>query len=255
MLRNICNRIAVSSLNQLLKSPASTTHFYLPSSLPRLALQDIKEQRRTMSIDSVTEASHKTGSINPFQSITQDSIQEPFEVSNSSNLDQGRWQDIGESEEEEVFDEFKGISLQRGQTGVFDIGEFVDILHLEKLEQITVIAVSPEIQYVDYMVITTGKSARQMTAVANFIRRIFKERRSPSDSLPVVEGKDNKDWIAMDLGNIALHIFSKKARAVYDLETLWTCGSKYDDLSVVANEAEDTLSVLMKQHFPSQTSP
>jgi hypothetical protein len=99
MLRSICNRIAVSSLNQLLKFPASTTHFNLPSPLPRLALQDIKEQRRTMSIDSVTEASHKTGSINPFQSISQDSIQEPFRVNSSSNLDQGRWQDIGESEE------------------------------------------------------------------------------------------------------------------------------------------------------------
>ena len=87
-----------------------------------------------------------------------------------------------------------------------------------------------------------------MTAIATFIRRLFKQRRLPTDAVPVIEGKDNKDWIAMDLGNIALHIFSKKARAKYDLETLWTCGSKYDDLS---DEAEDILSTLMKQHFPN----
>ena len=251
MLLSICNRIVVSSLNQLVKS-SSTRHLHQWSPLPRL-LQNIKAQRRPMTIDSAaSEASHKASDINHLQPLSQDSLQEPVETS-SSNLEEGRWQDIGEAEEEEVFDEFKGISLQRGQTGVFDIEELVDILHLEKLGDITVIAVDPEIQYVDHMVISTGKSARQMTAVANFIRRIFKERRSPSDSLPVIEGKDNKDWIAMDLGNIALHIFSKKARAVYDLETLWTCGSKYDDLSVTSNEEEDNLSVLMKQHFPSQT--
>lgn len=30
------------------------------------------------------------------------------------------------------------------------------------------------------------------------------------------------------LGNIALHIFSKEARTVYDLETLWSVGGEYD---------------------------
>lgn len=161
------------------------------------------------------------------------------------------WQRIGDEEEEEEFDEFKGISLQRGTTGVFDIEEFIDILHQEKLENIAVIAVPPELNYVDYMVITTGKSAKQMTAVAIFIRKIFKMRRSKNDSLPVVEGKDNKDWIALDLGNIAFHIFSSKARKTYDLETLWTCGAEFDDLA----KQEDTLSLLLKEHsFPSRNS-
>lgn len=30
-------------------------------------------------------------------------------------------------------------------------------------------------------------------------------------------------------GNIALHIFSNKAREIYDLETLWAVGPKYDE--------------------------
>lgn len=30
-------------------------------------------------------------------------------------------------------------------------------------------------------------------------------------------------------GNIALHIFSKEARAIYDLDTLWAVGPKYDE--------------------------
>lgn len=30
-------------------------------------------------------------------------------------------------------------------------------------------------------------------------------------------------------GNIALHIFSDKAREIYDLETLWAVGPEYDE--------------------------
>lgn len=30
-------------------------------------------------------------------------------------------------------------------------------------------------------------------------------------------------------GNIALHVFSKEARKIYDLDTLWAVGPKYDD--------------------------
>jgi hypothetical protein len=70
--------------------------------------------------------------------------------------------------------------------------------------------------------------------------------------LPVIEGKNNKDWIALDMGNIALHIFSSQTRKIYDLETLWTCGANFDDL---CNEKEDILSGLMRGHvFPSQKS-
>jgi hypothetical protein len=32
----------------------------------------------------------------------------------------------------------------------------------------------------------------------------------------------------MYIGNIALHIFSHEIRLKYDLETLWSVGSKYD---------------------------
>jgi hypothetical protein len=81
-------------------------------------------------------------------------------------LDDESWHRIGDSEEIEEFDEFEGVSLERGITGVFDIEEFVDILSQQKLDKIVVIAVPPELNYVDYMVITTGRSPKQMTAIA-----------------------------------------------------------------------------------------
>lgn len=163
----------------------------------------------------------------------------------STDQQEEAWLELGDLEvDEEVHDELKGISLEKGITGVFDIEELVAILHREKLTNIVTIAIPTELYFVDYMVITTGKSPKQMAAIAEFIRKIFKRRATASDSLPVIEGKDNKDWIAMDLGNIALHIFSAKTRQIYDLETLWTCGAKYDDMS---QETEDPFAAFKSE--------
>lgn len=35
----------------------------------------------------------------------------------------------------------------------------------------------------------------------------------------------------MSVGNIAVHLFLEETRRMYDLETLWTVGNEYDDLS------------------------
>jgi len=71
------------------------------------------------------------------------------------------WEDI---EHEDVCseDEFKGISLERGKTGTFDVEELALILKQERLINVAVISVPKELQYVDYLVIATGKSPKQM---------------------------------------------------------------------------------------------
>lgn len=44
-------------------------------------------------------------------------------------------------------------------------------------------------------------------------------------------------------GNIALHIFSKEARTLYDLDSLWAVGPKYD---TEANKVEPISDMLEK---------
>lgn len=46
-------------------------------------------------------------------------------------------------------------------------------------------------------------------------------------------------------GNIALHIFSRNARSLYDLESLWSVGSEYD---IAYNKADDPLITLLQKH-------
>lgn len=67
-----------------------------------------------------------------------------------------------------------------------------------------------------------------MQALLQFIRRVYKQKKHDSDSVPRIEGKESKNWVALDLGNIALHIFSFQARKYYDIDSLWAVGREFD---------------------------
>ncbi|KAH0945651.1 hypothetical protein HN011_006660 [Eciton burchellii] len=131
--------------------------------------------------------------------------------------------------QEKIHDPYVDINLNRGTTGVFDIEDLVALLKKDRARNIFVASVPEEYAYVNYIVIVCGKSRKHMKALATFVRKVYKLKRHKTDLIPQIEGEDSKDWIALDLGNIVLHILSSSAREHYDLETLWTVGSQYDD--------------------------
>ncbi|KAK0180381.1 hypothetical protein PV327_006025 [Microctonus hyperodae] len=131
---------------------------------------------------------------------------------------------------EETIDPYEGLNMKHGVRGVFDIEDLVEILRKDKAQNIFVATVPSELSYVDYIVIVTAKSARHMSALATYIRKAYKLKRYPEELLPKIEGKNSKDWVAIDLGNIALHIFTTTIREKYDLETLWSVGPTYDKI-------------------------
>lgn len=136
-------------------------------------------------------------------------------------------------------------SPKGGLSGIFDIEDLVDVLRQEMAEDIFVCSVPKEMAYVDYMVICSGHNYRHMFAMAEFVRYLCKHKRNESDHLPKIEGGKSRDWIAMDMGNIALHIFSAKAREIYDLESLWSIGIDYDR---EFNRPKDPLVKLFERH-------
>ena len=85
-----------------------------------------------------------------------------------------------------------------------------------------------ELKYVDYFCLVNGISYRHMVGMAHFVRKCYKLKRNSGDIIPKIEGEMSKDWICMDLGNIALHIFTPEAREFYDLESLWCLGEDYE---------------------------
>jgi ribosome-associated protein len=71
---------------------------------------------------------------------------------------------------------------------------------------------------IDFFVIATGTSPRQMHAVAEEIHRVLK---SQGHKRLGREGFDAATWILADYGDVALHLFDEPTRKKYDLEHLW----------------------------------
>ena len=70
----------------------------------------------------------------------------------------------------------------------------------------------------DYFVVSTATSNRQMRAVAEEVDRLMREHGSRKMG---VEGWDGGTWILQDYGDVVLHVFNPESRALYDLEHLW----------------------------------
>ena len=92
---------------------------------------------------------------------------------------------------------------------------------------------------VDFFVVTTATSGRQMRAIAEDVEQLMKKRGSrPRVG---VEGRNSETWILQDYGDIVLHVFSTEGRALYDLEHLWADAPQLD-WKVEANALVEAIS-------------
>ena len=70
----------------------------------------------------------------------------------------------------------------------------------------------------DYMIIVSGQSSRQVSAMTDKLMLATKQHKQPPLG---VEGKDQGEWALVDLGDIIVHIMQPETRAYYQLEKLW----------------------------------
>ncbi|ELU10894.1 hypothetical protein CAPTEDRAFT_114022, partial [Capitella teleta] len=134
-------------------------------------------------------------------------------------------------------------NLLGGKTGAFDIEDLVTLLRHENAMDLCVIECPQESVYVNFMVIVTGKSTRHLKAMASTVQWMFKQRMRKGDRQHVkIEGAKTSDWMAMDLGNIALHLFLEETREMYDLETLWTVGPEHDEKCQEQNSEQEYIA-------------
>jgi ribosome-associated protein len=73
---------------------------------------------------------------------------------------------------------------------------------------------------VDFFVIVTGSSRRQMHAMADEIEKTVK--RELHDLKRGGEGYEEGRWIVLDYGDVMIHLFDPEARGYWDLEGLWS---------------------------------
>ena len=88
----------------------------------------------------------------------------------------------------------------------------------DKAEDVVVIDLKGKSAFADYMVIASGRSNRQVVAIAEHLADRLKQ--AGHGYIPV-EGKQTGDWVLADAGDVVVHIFRPEPRAFYALEKMW----------------------------------
>ncbi|MDP1750180.1 MAG: nicotinate-nucleotide adenylyltransferase [Reyranella sp.] len=91
-------------------------------------------------------------------------------------------------------------------------------LEEDKAEDVVVIDLKGKSAFADYMVIASGRSNRQVVAIAEHLADRLKQ--AGHGYIPV-EGKQTGDWVLVDGGDVVVHIFRPEPRAFYALEKMW----------------------------------
>jgi ribosome-associated protein len=73
----------------------------------------------------------------------------------------------------------------------------------------------------DHMVIASGRSTRQVAAMAQKLAEKIKQ----AGHGPVrLEGLPAADWVLVDAGDVVVHLFRPEVRSFYNLERMWAFG-------------------------------
>ena len=95
-------------------------------------------------------------------------------------------------------------------------------LDSKKGSDIQVIGVEHLTSLADYFVICTGSSNTQINALCDAVEKAVNEGGEPTLHR---EGHRGGTWGLLDFGSVVVHVFSREARAFYDLERLWQDGT------------------------------
>ncbi len=97
----------------------------------------------------------------------------------------------------------------------------------DKAEDIVTIELQGKSQIADYMVVATGRSTRQVSAIAEKLSDRLKQNMGV---IARMEGKTAGDWVLIDAGDIIVHIFRPEVREFYQLEKMWLPTGEPEDV-------------------------
>ncbi|WP_439154018.1 ribosome silencing factor [Yoonia sp.] len=92
----------------------------------------------------------------------------------------------------------------------------------DKAEDVVQINLRGKSEMGDYMVIASGRSSRQVTAIAEKLADRLKQEFGV---IAKTEGKDTGDWVLVDTGDVIVHVFRPEVREFYQLEKMWQPGT------------------------------
>jgi len=91
----------------------------------------------------------------------------------------------------------------------------------DQAQDVVSIALEGKSSIADHMVIASGRSTRQVAAMAQKLAERIKEAGYGSAR---VEGLPAADWVLIDAGDVVVHLFRPEVRSFYNLERMWAFG-------------------------------
>jgi ribosome-associated protein len=88
----------------------------------------------------------------------------------------------------------------------------------KKATDVVVIEVGNHTTIAEYLVVCTGRSDRQVQAIA---QGVDDELRAARMRALAIEGMSRGQWVLIDCGDVIVHVFQQPVREFYDLERLW----------------------------------
>ena len=99
----------------------------------------------------------------------------------------------------------------------------LDRLDQDKAEDIVTIDLQGKSAIADHMVVASGRSTRQVSALTE---KLIDAVKQEFGRVARVEGKDAGDWVLVDTGDVIVHLFRPEVREFYQLEKMWMTASE-----------------------------
>jgi ribosome-associated protein len=93
-----------------------------------------------------------------------------------------------------------------------------EALDADKAEEIETIDLRGHTAMADFMIVASGRSSRQVSALAD---RLHDRLRARGLKDIRIEGKAEGNWVIVDAGDIIVHLFRPEVRDFYDIEKMW----------------------------------
>ena len=93
----------------------------------------------------------------------------------------------------------------------------------DQAQDVVTIPLEGKSSIADHMVIASGRSTRQVAAIATHLAERLKKEGHGS---PRIEGLPAADWVLIDAGDVVVHLFRPEVRSFYNLERMWGFGDE-----------------------------
>ena len=91
----------------------------------------------------------------------------------------------------------------------------------DQAQELVTIPLEGKSSIADHMVIASGRSTRQVAAMA---QKLAERIKHGGFGHVRIEGLPAADWVLVDAGDIVVHLFRPEVRTFYNLERMWAFG-------------------------------